>query len=60
MRWLFSKQKNQDFVLTAENPEVQKLRQQVDELNTCCCQLQHENMRLKELLSSIQQLVMPG
>ncbi|WP_306569226.1 hypothetical protein [Faecalispora jeddahensis] len=59
MKRFFSKQKKQEFSFPTENSEVQGLRRQVEELNVFCRQLQNENDRLKRLLSSIQELVLP-
>lgn len=59
MMRFFSKRKKQEVGFSAENSEVQGLWRQVEELNTLCRQLQNENDRLKRLLSSIQELVLP-
>ncbi len=59
MMRFFSRRKKQEFGFSAENSEVQELRRQVEELNTLCCRLQSENTRLKRMLSSIQELVLP-
>lgn len=59
MMRFFSRRKKQEFGFSAENSEVQELRRQVEELNVFCRQLQNENDRLKRLLSSIQELVLP-